>query len=98
MTEFLQFQVSVHLFFCCCSGWVPCSSSVHRAPGKKAAVPIYKVLVRPKRTHLPLDHELVNKQVNMTLRANEQGDDAPLPAFQGMRLINILSAKVWAGE
>ena len=38
--------------------------------GKKAAVPIYKVLVRPgrgrtldlpapKRTHLPLDHELV---------------------------------------
>jgi len=66
MTEFLQFQFSC--FFCCCSGWVPCSSSVHRASGKKAAVPIYKVLVRPgrtldlpapKRTHLPLDHELV---------------------------------------
>jgi len=30
-----------------CSDCVPCSSSVHRAPGKKATVPIYKVLVRP---------------------------------------------------
>jgi len=28
---------------------VPCSSPAHRAPGKKAAVPIYKVLVRPGR-------------------------------------------------
>jgi len=27
--------------------WVPCSSSAHRAPGEKAAVPICKVLVRP---------------------------------------------------
>jgi len=32
------------------------------------------------------------------LRANEQGDDAPLPAFKGMRLINWLSAVIWAGE
>jgi len=30
-----------------CSVCVPCSSSVHRAPGKKATVPIDKVLVRP---------------------------------------------------
>jgi len=29
-----------------------------------------------------------NKELNMALRANEQGDDAPLPAFKGMRLIN----------
>ena len=29
--------------------WVPCSSSVHRASDKKAAVPTYKVLVRPGR-------------------------------------------------
>ena len=29
------------------SGCVPSSSSAHRVPGKKAAVPIYKVLVRP---------------------------------------------------
>ena len=32
-----------------CSGCVPCSSSAHRAPGKKAAVPIYKFLVSPGR-------------------------------------------------
>ena len=48
----------------------PAALSVHRAPGEKAAVPIYKVLVRPaerrtldlpalKRTHLPLGHGLV---------------------------------------
>ena len=35
--------------FLLCSGCVPCSSSVHRAPGKKATVPICKVLVRPGR-------------------------------------------------
>jgi len=29
-----------------------------------------------------------NKELNMALRANEQGDDAPLPAFKEMRLIN----------
>jgi len=29
------------------SGRVSCSSSAHRALGKKATVPIYKVLVRP---------------------------------------------------
>jgi len=28
-------------------GCVPCSSSAHRAPGEKAPVPIYKILVRP---------------------------------------------------
>ena len=33
----------------CSSGCVPCSSSVHRAPGKRATVPICKVLVRPGR-------------------------------------------------
>ena len=33
--------------FVLCSGCVPCSSSAHRGPGKKAAVPIYKVLARP---------------------------------------------------
>jgi len=32
-----------------CSWCVPCSSSAHRAPGKKAVVPIYKVLVRRGR-------------------------------------------------
>jgi len=31
------------------SGCVPSSSSVHRAHGKKATIPIYKVLVRPGR-------------------------------------------------
>jgi len=30
----------------------------------------------------------------MALQANEQVDDTLLPAFQGMRLINILSAEV----
>jgi len=45
---------------------VPYSTSAHRAPGKKTAVPIYQVLEdpaesrtfdlpAPKRTHLPLD-------------------------------------------
>jgi len=33
--------------FVLCSGCVPCSFSTHRAPGKKATVPIYKVLVEP---------------------------------------------------
>jgi len=37
--------ISLGLFLC--SGCVPCSSSAHRVPGKMAAVPIYKVLVRP---------------------------------------------------
>ena len=32
-----------------CSVCVSCSSSTHRAPGKKVAVPIYNVLVRPGR-------------------------------------------------
>ena len=35
--------------FTFCSGCVSYSSSTHRAPGKKATVPIYKVLVRPGR-------------------------------------------------
>ena len=50
---------------------VPRSTSAHRAPGKKATAPIYKVLERPgrrvefstfqqeRRMHLPLDHGLV---------------------------------------
>ena len=54
------------------SGCVPCSSSTQRAPGKKATVSIYKILVRPaaksrtldlptpKWTHLPRDHGLVS--------------------------------------
>ena len=45
--NFYDFRFQFTCFFCCCSGWVPCSSSVHRPSGKKAAVPIYKVLVRP---------------------------------------------------
>ena len=32
-----------------CSAWVPCSSIAHHAPGKKAAVLICKVVVRPGR-------------------------------------------------
>jgi len=32
---------------------IPCSSSAHRAPGKKATVPIYKVFVRPGRDSNP---------------------------------------------
>jgi len=39
-----------------------------------------------------------DKELNVSLWAMEQGDDSPLPAFQGMRLINWLSAVVWAGE
>jgi len=31
------------------SGCVPCSSSAHRSPGKKAAVPIHMAWVRPGR-------------------------------------------------
>ena len=38
------------------------------------------------------------KELNVSLWAMEQGDDSPLPAFQEMRLINWLSAVVWAGE
>jgi len=34
----------------------------------------------------------------MALRAKEQDDDTPLPAFKGMRLINRLNDVVWAGE
>jgi len=30
----------------------------------------------------------LNKELNLALRAKEQGDDAPLPAFKGMRFIN----------
>jgi len=64
--EFVQSLVSFWLGLFLCSGCVPCSSSAHRTPGKKAVVPIYKVLVKgeavtftlslpaPKRTHLPL--------------------------------------------
>jgi len=37
-----------NFWFVLCSGCVPCSSSAYRAPDKKAAVPIYKVLVRPR--------------------------------------------------
>jgi len=44
MTEFVQFLVCYYVL-----GVFPCSSSAHRAPGKKAAVPIYKVLERPGR-------------------------------------------------
>ena len=46
----------------------------------------------------PPNSNTANKKLNMSLWAKEQGDDAPLPAFQGMRLINWLSAMVWAGE
>jgi len=35
--------------FVLCSGCVPCSAYAHRAPGKKTAVPIYKVVVRTGR-------------------------------------------------
>jgi len=41
-TELVQFLGSFHSVCFC----VPCSSSAHRAPGKKAAVPIYKLMVR----------------------------------------------------
>jgi len=51
------------------SGCAPCSSSAHRAPGKKATVPIYMVWVRPGQesnprptsteVETPLDHGLV---------------------------------------
>jgi len=34
-------------WFVLSSGCVPCRSSAHRGPGKKAAVPLYKVLVKP---------------------------------------------------
>ena len=47
-TEFGQFPVSAHSFFVC-SGCVPSRSSTHRVPGKKATVPVYKVLARPGR-------------------------------------------------
>ena len=40
---FVQFLVSFHSFF----SWSGCSSFARRAPGKKATVPMYKVLVRP---------------------------------------------------
>jgi len=46
----------------------------------------------------PLISNMENKELNVSLWAKEQGDDAPLPAFQRMRLINWLSAVVWAGE
>jgi len=43
-----NYSVWFHLTrFVWCSGCVPYSSSAHRAPGKKATVPIYKVLVIP---------------------------------------------------
>ena len=45
---FVTPRLSLYNFrFILCSGCVPCSSSAHRAPGKKGTVPIYKVLVRP---------------------------------------------------
>jgi len=100
-TEFVQFLVR----FC-----VPCSSSVYRTPGKKAAVPICKVLIRPgwESNSRPTSTEVdalttrprsgPNKELNMALRAKEQDDDTPLPAFKGMRLINRLNDVVWAGE
>jgi len=31
---------------------------------------------------------MANKELNMALQANEQGNDAPLPAFKGMSWIN----------
>jgi len=45
----------------------PCSSSAHRAPGKKAAAPIYNALVRPgresnSRPHNSLAKECVTRQ------------------------------------
>jgi len=39
----------IWLGFVLWSGYVPCNSSGHREHGKKAAVPIYKVLARPGR-------------------------------------------------
>jgi len=45
-TEFIQFLSSFFTRFDFC---VPYSSSVHRALGEKATVPIYKVLGRPGR-------------------------------------------------
>jgi len=36
-------------WFVLSSGCIPCGFSAHRGPGKKAAVTIYKVLVRPGR-------------------------------------------------
>ena len=44
------YNVWYHLTRCfMCSDCVLCSSSAHRAPGKKVTVPIYKVFVRPGR-------------------------------------------------
>ena len=70
-TELVQSLLSfdsVCFVFWMCS----CSPSAHRAPDKKAAVPIYKILVRPARestapmrTHFPLDHGLVLEAIRL---------------------------------
>jgi len=50
----LQWSCNATTEFSVCSGCAPCSSSVHPTPGKMAAVPIYKVLVRSGRAPAPL--------------------------------------------
>jgi len=57
-------------------------------------------LLRPQSEWQPLPNvsNRIHKELHVWLRAKEQGDDTPLPAFQGMRLINWLSAVAWAGD
>ena len=44
LSFFVQCPVLFDSVLFLCSGCVKCSSSAHRAPGKKATVPIYMVL------------------------------------------------------
>jgi len=46
----------------------------------------------------PPNSNTANKELNMALRAKEQGDDDLLPVIQGMRLINWLDAAICVGE
>jgi len=76
-----------------CSGSVPCISSTHCAPSKKATVPIYKVLVRPgqesnsrststKADALSQDHGLVRMLI--TRKCLLRGPIAPPRKLRSM--------------
>jgi len=60
---------------------VPCSSSAHSAPGKKATVPIHKVLVRPGRDLQTYQHR--------SGRTYQQGTGLPRSNILGSRVARL---------
>jgi len=77
----------------------PAALSAHRAPGEKAAVPMYKVLVRPgrtldlpapKRTHLPIGHGLVQQRTEHGVASKRTRRRRSAPGIQGNALNQLI--------